>query len=253
MRLAHSIVGPQDASALVLLHGITESSGSWDPIVERLRATYRVVTVDLRGHGESPLGEAYDPVSYATDVVETVASAGIERPVVIGHSLGGVVASAVAAISPVGGVINVDQPLRLSGFKDSLTQLEPMLRGSDAEFRQAIDMVFLMMEGPLADPERTRIRSLRHPTQSVVLGTWESVFTSTPEELDATVGALAGAIHVPYLSLHGIDPGPEYSPWLTSLLPTATVETWGEQGHYPHLIDPARFVARVDSFVASLP
>ena len=108
IRLAHSIVGPQDTSALVLLHEITESSGSWDPIVERLRATYRVVTVDLRGHGESPLGEAYDPVSYATDVVETVASAGIERPVVIGHSLGGVVASAVAAISPVGGGINVD-------------------------------------------------------------------------------------------------------------------------------------------------
>ena len=252
MRLAHSIVGSENAAPLVLVHGITESRRSWDPIVERLQGTYRVLTVDLRAHGESPLGDAYDPVSYANDVVETATAISIERPVVIGHSLGGVVASAVAAISSVRGGINVDQPLRLSGFKDSLTQLEPMLRGSVAEFEQAIDMVFQMMEGPLADPERTRIRSLRRPTQSVVLGTWESVFTSTPEELDATVGALAGAIRVPYLSLHGIDPGPDYAPWLTSVLATATVETWADQGHYPHLIDPDRFVGLVNSFVATL-
>ena len=86
-----------------------------------------------------------------------------------------------------------------------------------------------------------------------MLGTWDSVFTSTPEELDATVGALAGAIRVPYLSLHGIDPGPDYAPWLTSVLATATVETWADRGHYPHLIDPDRFVGRVNSFVATLP
>jgi len=81
-----------------------------------------------------------------------------------------------------------------------------------------------------------------------VLGIWGTVFSSTADELDATVTALAGAITIPYLSLHGIDPGEAYGHWLHQLVPTATVEVWPDQGHYPHLVHPARFVQRVIDF-----
>src|SRR6185503_14823475 len=107
-----------------------------------------------------------------------------------------------------------------------LGQLEPMLRGTRAEFERAIEMVFASMMGPLDDEQSARIRGLRHADQDVVLGIWGTVFRSTPEELDAQVGALAGGITVPYLSLHGIDNGPEYAAWLTDAVPTATVEVW---------------------------
>jgi pimeloyl-ACP methyl ester carboxylesterase len=249
MLLAHEFSGPAAAPVVVLIHGITESRHSWNPVRDRLAVTRRVLAVDLRGHGESDVVGPYEPLTYATDVIETMRANGIESADVIGHSLGGVVASAVAALGGARRVINVDQPLRLAGFKDGLTQLEPMLRGDDASFQSAIDLLFASMSGPLPDAERSRVGALRKARPEVVLGTWASVFESTPEQLDATIAQLAGAITVPYLSLHGIDPGPDYADWLTRLVPTASVEVWADHGHYPHLVDLPRFCARVDEFL----
>ena len=252
MLLAQELHGPIDANPLVLIHGITESRQTWRPIIDRLSHSRRVLAVDLRGHGESNHGDSYDPISYATDVVETMAAVGFTKPIVVGHSLGGVVASAVAAIGGASGVFNVDQPLRLASFKDGLSMLEPMLRGDEASFQGGIAAMFSMMDGELPASERARILAHRRADQAVVLGTWASVFTSTPAELDATVEALASAITVPYLSLHGIDPGPDYAPWLTGLVPTATVEVWPGVGHYPHLVHTDRFITRLETFSATI-
>lgn len=246
MQLVHERTG--SGPSLVLVHGITESRRTWDPLIPALSAQYDVLSVDLRGHGESPAGEPYDPITLATDVAEAVADAGMTAPLVVGHSLGGMVASAFAAVARPRAVVNVDQPLRLADFKAGLEQLEPMLRGDEESFRTAIDLVFQSMMGPLTDGEIARVGSLRRADQSVVLGIWGTVFESTADELDATVAALAGAITVPYLSLHGIDPGEDYTHWLRKLVPTATVEVWPEQGHYPHLLHIDRFVERIVDF-----
>ena len=150
-------------------------------------------------------------------------------------------------------MVNVDQPLRLADFQAALQQLEPMLTGSQHEFEAAIAMIFDAMNGPLPAAEVQRIEHLRAtPRQAVVLGTWDSVLHSSIDELDATVAALAGAITVPYLSLHGIDPGPGYATWLTGLVPTAIVEVWPDQGHYPQLVDPPRFLRRIAEFEAQV-
>jgi len=250
MLLAHELIGRHDAPGLVLVHGITESRHSWAPLLSPLAADHLVLAVDLRGHGDSDHSDPYDPLTYAADVVETATALGIEHPLVVGHSLGGVVASAFAAIAPCAGVVNVDQPLRLADFKEGLMQLEPMLTGSDADFRTAIDLVFASMMGPLPEHEVRRIGALRRPDRDVVLGTWDSVLHQSADELDATVAALVGVITVPYLSLHGIDPGPDYAAWLTGLVPTASVEVWPDMGHYPHLVDPHRFLARLAEFEA---
>jgi len=85
-----------------------------------------------------------------------------------------------------------------------------------------------------------------------VLGTWRAVFESSVDELDATVGSMLGAVTVPYLSLHGDDPGDEYRAWLTSQCATATVEVWPEHGHYPHLVDQPRFLERLAAFEAEV-
>ena len=157
-------------------------------------------------------------------------------------------ASAYAAIARPRAVINVDQPLKLADFKAALTQLEPMLRADEASFQAAIDMVFASMVGPLPADEAARVGALRRARQDVVLGIWGTVFESSAAELDATVEALVGAVTVPYLSLHGIDPGEAYTTWLRRLMPSATVEVWPDQGHYPHLVQPIRFLERVSDF-----
>jgi pimeloyl-ACP methyl ester carboxylesterase len=242
--------GENGAPPLVLIHGITETRASWDPLLASLAARHRVLRVDLRGHGDSPTGETYELIDYATDVAETIAHVGMQQPVVIGHSLGGITATAVAMVHPVRAVVNVDQPLLLGGFKESLTALEPMLRGTPEQFAGAIDAVFTAMAGPLPAKEQSRIGGLRRPRQDVVLGTWSAVFSTPADELNAGAATLAAAVTVPYLALHGIDPGEGYQDWLTGVVPTAAFELWPDHGHYPHLVDPTRFLTRLRTFLA---
>ena len=104
------------------------------------------------------------------------------------------------------------------------------------------------MIGPLPAAEAARIGGLRHARQDVVLGIWGTVFDLSTGELDALVEGLVASVTVPYLSLHGVDPGESYTSWLRRLMPSATVEVWPDQGHYPHLMQPSRFLERVVDF-----
>lgn len=238
---------------LVLVHGITESRRTWDPLVAPLMsAGYRVIAIDLRGHGASSRVPPYDLATMAGDVGAVLAAEQAADALLVGHSLGGAVVSAYAAGAPCRGVVNVDQPLLLAGFKEVLGELEPLLRGGDDQFQGAIGAIFDQMAGPLAGPERERVDRIRAADQEVVLGIWELVLSSSAAELDAVVDGVVGAISAPYLSLHGIDPGHEYAEWLTTKLPSATFEVWADRGHYPHLIEPDRFVARVVDFDRSI-
>ena len=249
MQLAHEVTG--NGPVAVLIHGITESRETWRPLIPALAERCTVVAVDVRGHGKSAEGDSYDPISTATDVRETLVATGldgVDSALVIGHSMGGIIASAYGALFPARAVVNVDQPLKLSGFKDGLAQLEPLLKGDRASFDTAIGMLFGAMNGALPESEIARIVALRRAEPSVVLGVWGTVFESTPEELDAQVEAITGMVKVPYLSLHGIDPGPGYGSWLASQIPTAVYELWPDVGHYPHLVHQQRFLDRIAAF-----
>lgn len=236
---------------LVLVHGITESRRTWDPLLAPLIAAgYRVVALDLRGHGASSKVGPYDLAMMAADLGAVLEAESIDDALLVGHSLGGAVVSAYAAGGPCRGVVNVDQPMALSGFQSVLGQLQPMLTGDEAQFQGAISAIFDDMVGPLDAAERWRVDHIRDADQDVVLGVWDLMFTATASELDAVVDAVAGAITVPYLSIHGIDPGPDYQGWLTSRIRSATVEVWPDLGHYPHLVERDRFLARVIEFDA---
>lgn len=242
-----------DGPPLVLVHGITECRAAWDPLVAPLVVGHTVVTVDLRGHGASGAGPDYDVASLAGDVHELADALGLAAPLLVGHSLGGVVATAYAAAFDCGGVVNVDQPLSLGSFQDALRDFEPQLRGPADGFRAAIATMFEQMVGPLPAPERERIEALRRPEQDVVLGVWALLLEATAAEVNAFVASILEHVTVPYLSLHGIDPGPEYAPWFRSVVPTAEVEVWPGNGHYPHLVHPEPFLARLAAFEAALP
>ena len=237
---------------LVLVHGITESRRAWDPLVAPLAERFRVVRVDLRGHGESAATAPYDLATMAGDIGHVVAALDLGRPLMVGHSLGGAVVSAYGASLPCCGIIDVDQPLALSGFQDAVRPLEPALRGDVAGFEGALAAVLDSMVGALAGAERARIEALRRPKQDVVLGIWTPLLESSAADLDALVASIGSAISVPYLSLHGIDPGPDYAGWLAGTIKGATTEVWSDLGHYPHLVQPARFVARVGAFADAL-
>ncbi len=99
---------------VLLVHGITENATAWDPVAERLSADYRVITMDLRGHGGSGKAERYDLEAMAGDVVAGMQAMDLLGEVhLVGHSLGGAVVSAVGAVAPVRSIVNGDQSLQL--------------------------------------------------------------------------------------------------------------------------------------------
>ncbi|MHB1208469.1 MAG: alpha/beta fold hydrolase [Acidimicrobiales bacterium] len=237
---------------LVLVHGITESKRTWDPLVQRLADSHEVLAVDLRGHGASAASEPYDVLTMASDIHDVIEASQLGEPLLVGHSLGGTVVSAYAAMFRTRGVINVDQSLRLGDFQQSLLGVEAMLRGDEATFQQMIGMIFEQMRGELDEHEWSRVQSIRRADQEVVLGVWSAVMDLDASELDAMVSALASAIEVPYLSLHGTDPGEDYEEWLRALVMDARVERWAGLGHYPHLVDQDRFLQLVSEFEVTL-
>lgn len=236
---------------VLLVHGITESGASWEPIVERLDQE-RVITMDLRGHGASGTSDRYDLEAMASDVAAVVEATGVAATVhLVGHSLGGAVVSAAGAALPVASVVDVDQSLQLGGFKSQLGEIESMLR-DEATFGAVIDGMFTQMAGTKISPEVfAAVHANRRPDQVVVLGVWELLFTMSESEIDEVVTAALGAYAgrtVPYLALFGIDPGDDYAGWVSQHISGAQVEVWADHGHYPHLVDPDRFVTRLREF-----
>jgi pimeloyl-ACP methyl ester carboxylesterase len=236
---------------VILVHGITETAATWEPLIEPMTRDRRVIVMDLRGHGRSGTAEHYDLAEMAGDVVALASHESIMRPHLVGHSLGGAVVSAVGALFPVSSVVNIDQSLQLEGFKEQLHEFEEQLR-DPAAFPLAIQGLFEMMAGEkIAPEEMARINAQRQPDQNVVLGVWDLILTNSAEEIASVVAtALAGyrGKSVPYLSLFGIDPGDGYAEWIASYIHGAITELWPDHGHYPHLVEPDRFLARVASF-----
>ncbi|MBD0323349.1 MAG: alpha/beta hydrolase, partial [Aldersonia sp.] len=92
---AYRIAG--DGPALLLIHGIGDSSAVWADLIPHLARRYTVIAPDLLGHGHSdkPRGD-YCVAAYANGMRDLLAVLGIERATIIGHSLGGAVAMQMA-------------------------------------------------------------------------------------------------------------------------------------------------------------
>lgn len=85
---------------VVLLHGLLASSDNWFTIARSLSDAYRVVVPDLRNHGISPHSDDFDFTLLAADVLELIDSLSLEKPFIVGHSLGGKTAMELALTSP---------------------------------------------------------------------------------------------------------------------------------------------------------
>ncbi|WP_437711681.1 alpha/beta hydrolase [Sorangium sp. So ce448] len=83
---------------VVLLHGLMGSGACWTPLARALEGEFDVVMPDARGHGGSstpPHGYRYD--DHASDVVGLIRGLSLSRPVLLGHSMGGMTAAVVAS------------------------------------------------------------------------------------------------------------------------------------------------------------
>ena len=110
----HALDYRGDGPALLVLPGITSPAVTWDFIARGLGDLARVVALDLRGRGlsDTPVGD-YTLEAYANDTVAVLDALGIDRPILVGHSLGARIAAAFAAAHTdrVGHAVLIDPPM----------------------------------------------------------------------------------------------------------------------------------------------
>lgn len=233
-----------DRPPLVLLHGLTYDRRQWEPLLDELAAVdpgRRVVAFDLPGHGESPRRDVYDLDEVADTLHVAILAAGLDAPVVVGHSLGGVLATRYATTYPVRGAVNVDQPLLVGGFGDLLRRMEPTLRGP--EYGQVWDAIRGRLGIDRLPPAaRELVETATTPRQDLFLGYWHEILATPAGELDrrrADELAAVAARGVPYHYVTGAEPDPAYRAWLQAALPDLTITVLTGAGHFVHLSHPA--------------
>lgn len=104
--------GPRDASPIVLLHCFSCSIAWWQRLIPYLDRDHRVIALDLRGFGGSEKPESgYSMEDQAAFVAEALKRLGVHHATVVGHSLGGTVATALTEVPGdyVGRLVIVDQ------------------------------------------------------------------------------------------------------------------------------------------------
>ena len=106
---------PAETPGLVFIHGGAAHAHWWSHVAPAFLPQYSAVAVDLSGHGDSDHRSEYRLELWTEEVAAVVDHAGFQSPpVIVGHSMGGFVTFATAALQPqaVGGAIIVDSPVR---------------------------------------------------------------------------------------------------------------------------------------------
>ena len=244
-RLAGFTQGSPDGRApLVFLHGLTFDHRMWLPAIGALEARdpgRQLLVLDLPGHGGSPMLPSSSVDDVATAVASAVENAGFDRPVVVGHSIAGVIAAVYAARYPTRGVVDVDQELDTS-FLAILQANRAAITGPG--FAQVWPGILASMRIDLVPADRRSLLSTDLPRQELVLAYWREALESPIATLDARIDAEMAAARrrgLPFLIVAGHPYDAAYSAWLRQNLPQASVTVVPNSGHFPHLADPDLF------------
>ena len=240
--------------ALVLIHGIGGSAMDWGDALPRLAERCTVLALDVRGFGRSakPAGP-YTPAQWAADVAGVIDAAGLRQPVVLGHSMGGVIAQRL--------LLDFPQKLRAA-----------ILASTSSEVKEAAAAVW---EGQAADIEREGLAPMIARRQAAYTDEFKAAH---PEVLEAdrrrvewnephAYAAAARAVArynftdelrrvtMPVLILQGLDDKqtpPGGSVIMSRAIPGSRLVMIENCGHNIHVDQPDRFVNEVLGFVAEV-
>jgi pimeloyl-ACP methyl ester carboxylesterase len=240
----------------VFLHGLTFDGRMWNPVLEALPLGHRAIAFDLPGHGRSISLPNHSHAVVVETVHEAVLEAGFDAPIVVGHSIGGSLATNYAAKHPTAAVVSVDAPIRLEPFAQLLRSLRRQLAGDGFAEAWAIYQDSWHMELlPVAD--RALLRAGDRPgddgLRQLVLSYQSDLLERPLEEAvharDKRLSKLWAA-RTPYLTLHPCAVDASDRAWLHERLPQAEILVWPVGHHFPHLAHPVRFAALLTGLAA---
>jgi pimeloyl-ACP methyl ester carboxylesterase len=229
---------------VLFVHSFAGTSSHWAAQLAHLRRTRRAIALNLRGHGGSgiPADHDYSVPSLAQDIAAVADALGLQRFVLVGHSLGGSAAAAYAAQHPerLAGLVLVAAPGHMPPdlAKDVMQALE-------TDYTRVMDDHWASMTQGAKPEVKPRLNAdMRRMSRKASKALIGATFAFDPSPALASYHGPALLIDTVHGEAHGA---------LHQLVPQVARERLTGTSHWPHLDDPARFNRVLDDFLGQLP
>jgi pimeloyl-ACP methyl ester carboxylesterase len=259
VKLAVQESGNPDGTPIILIHGLLGSRLNWDAqATSPALRQYRIITYDLRGHGQSdkPSGAApyHDGSRWADDLAAVIAGSHARKPVIVGWSLGGVVISNYLAKYG-------DRGIAGAVFVDGVVELAPGQIVAHPDVYRDMNSPDLKTH---LDGERAFVRLCFHRQPDAVtferllanaaMASWDMQREIPTMTVFAAEGI--GKARVPLLFLYGgrdalVDTRATLAR-ATELNPRIVTNVYADSGHAPFIEEPERFNRDLAEFVGSV-
>ncbi|HVY17550.1 MAG TPA: alpha/beta hydrolase [Rhodopila sp.] len=265
MRFHFLAWGRPDAPPIVLLHGGHQSAHSWDLVSLSLARRYRVLALDQRGHGDSEWSRdvAYANHEMSLDAEAFITAMGLERPVLVGHSMGGRNAMLLTRRS--------QHLLRALGIVDVGPEVSEKGRAAIAGFVQAAqefdDLEHFVRKVREYDPYRSRAhieRTVKYNMLERADGKYVSKCDSNPRRLGIVRGTGpmenitlddARSFDLPVLLVRGGDSNileADAAERFAAALPQGRLVTVPKAGHNVHGANTKGFLEALEGFLEAV-
>ena len=233
------------APPILLVHGLAGDHTFMTPQFEHFRRSHRVVSVDLRGHGQSEQPQQeYTIAGFADDLAWLCRELGTYKPVLIGHSLGGMIVLDLAARYPdvPAAIVALDAIIVPPAGTDAW--LQPVTQGlRTPAYREVLRQFMELSFAPTDDPQRKArlVDQMVSAPQQVVVSTWDGMFAWD----SATAAA---ACKAPVLYIDTGTPNADLPRFHELCLQLVIGKTVGS-GHFLELEVPEQVNAMIDRFL----
>jgi pimeloyl-ACP methyl ester carboxylesterase len=242
--------GNPDGVPVVLLHGLTDSHRSYEPVLAELPDALHVIAPTARGHGDAGKPEGgYDAARMAEDVVDVMDALGIERAVLAGHSMGSWSARRVAAAHP-DRVLGLVLAGAFGSFHDKpdmhelLADFDELADPIDPAYARAWQDSTLALPTPESFMEMIVEETCKPPAH-----VWRGAFRGLVEDLPLPAGTISAPTLLCWGERDAMVPGSDQDKLLHDI-PGAELRVYENGGHALHWERPARFAADLAEFVA---
>ncbi len=245
-RLYYDLAGPEDGPVVCITHSLASDGGSWaEQLPPLLAAGFRVLRVDMRGHGGSdPVAGDYTMAALAGDVDAVLSALGIARVHYIGLSIGGMIGQAFAlahGAKLISALWCDTLPVSPKGAAPIWAERMDKVRRANALAPLADETIERWFTPAFKSRNPTRWRQIR----DTIVGTTPAGYLGCSAAIQNFnfTGELPG-LRVPVLVMCGDqDPGtpPEENRRLASLVPGARYEAIADARHFPNVERPDAF------------